>query len=82
VVMCAQTMTVLALMRIAEYHPPPRSHDEEYTISRRQAIGAIIALPLVLLTTVRTKHVRLAPEEFLPQCAASLTACWNQLKRS
>jgi tetratricopeptide (TPR) repeat protein len=54
---------------------------EEYKISRRQALITIAALPTTLLLW---KSGELAagpdPVEFLPQCAASITACWHLLK--
>ena len=56
----------------------PKATSEEYTLSRRQAIIAIAALPLALLTAVQQGHwSTLVKEEFLSRCAASVTACWH-----
>ncbi|WP_069806307.1 AfsR/SARP family transcriptional regulator, partial [Thermogemmatispora onikobensis] len=56
---------------------PPHEHDRDYTISRRQMLGALAALPLTTLTGVRNG---LPPaEEVLPLCAAANTACWQLL---
>ncbi len=54
---------------------------EEYRISRRQALITIAALPTTLLLW-KPGSVAAAPDpaEFLPQCAASITACWHLLK--
>jgi len=49
-----------------------------YSISRRQAIIAIAALPTVLLTAVQNDHrSALVKQEFLFRCSASITACWH-----
>jgi hypothetical protein len=57
----------------------PQPENMDYTISRRQAIGTLISFPLSLLTTLNEHNGKIAPEEFLPQCAASITACWDAL---
>jgi len=55
---------------------------EEYRISRRQALATIAALPTALL--IRGGYLgqttTVIPEEFLPQCTASITACWHLLQ--
>ncbi len=50
-----------------------------YTLSRRQALIGIATLPTVLLALSRQGQ-RLVYEEFLPPCAASITACWHLLR--
>src|SRR5579885_1197252 len=51
---------------------------ETYTLSRRSALMAIAGLPAALLTAPRASQTDTpAPEEFLPACAASLSACWQ-----
>jgi hypothetical protein len=56
----------------------PQAISEEYTLSRRQAIIAIAALPVALLTAVERGHwSMLVKDEFLSRCAASITACWH-----
>ncbi|HEU5375570.1 MAG TPA: helix-turn-helix transcriptional regulator [Ktedonobacteraceae bacterium] len=59
----------------------PSGGQEEYKISRRQALITIAALPTTLLLW-RPGEVVAGPDpvEFLPQCAASITACWHLLK--
>ena len=57
----------------------PQPENMDYTISRRQAMGTLISFPLSLLATLNEHHRKIAPEEFLPQCAASITACWDAL---
>lgn len=56
---------------------------EEHRISRRQALTTIAALPTALLIGGRylgQATTTVIPEEFLPQCAASITACWHLLQ--
>ena len=56
----------------------PQAISDEYTLSRRQAIIAIAAMPLALLTAVQQGHwSMLVKDEFLSRCAASITACWH-----
>ena len=51
---------------------------EEYMLSRRNMLAALAALPASLMASVRLNHKKiLALEEFLPTCAASITACWS-----
>jgi len=64
--------------------PRSQSTDTEYYFSRRQALLAIASLPLSWLSesgwNKKTTSSRLLGEEFLPCCAASLTACWHLLR--
>ncbi len=54
---------------------------EDYRISRRQALATLAALPTAVLTWKQPGQSSVVvPEEFLPQCAASITACWHLLK--
>lgn len=51
-----------------------------YTLSRRSMLTALALLPLTLQTSwpqplIQPPH----PEAFLPECTASITACWNLL---
>ena len=61
----------------------PQDDDEVYFLSRRQAIIAIAAYPLALLTSFHQSSASvLVIEELLSRCAASITACWHLLKGS
>ncbi len=53
----------------------------DYKIARRQALITLAALPTTLLLW-KAGDVAVGPDpaEFLPQCAASITACWHLLK--
>lgn len=54
---------------------------ETYTLSRRSVLFALATLPTALLTSRRQVYrLVLELEEFLPQCAASITACWHLSK--
>ena len=54
-----------------------------YTFSRRQAIASIAMLPVSLVHSLQLfQQPTLVPEELLPQCAASITACWHLMKGS
>jgi transcriptional regulator with XRE-family HTH domain len=53
---------------------------EQQAISRRQALVTIAALPLVLLGLRSGPIADTATQEFLSQCAASITACWHLLR--
>lgn len=49
-----------------------------YSMSRREAIIAIAALPTMLLTAVQNGHrSALVKQEFLFRCSASIAACWH-----
>jgi tetratricopeptide (TPR) repeat protein len=51
---------------------------EQYTLSRHDFLIMLATLPTALLASSRQAHKTLVPiEEFLPQCAASITACWH-----
>lgn len=59
----------------------PQNPQDEYKISRRQALITVAALPTTLLFWQAGNLVADPnPVEFLPQCAASITACWHLLK--
>ncbi len=50
----------------------------EYTLSRRTFLVALATLPTTLLSSLKQgSKLTLILEELLPQCAASLTACWH-----
>jgi len=53
---------------------------EKQSISRRQVLIAIAALPTTLLAYNHGLTPDTIAEEFLPQCSASITACWHLLK--
>ncbi len=53
---------------------------EQQAISRRQALATIAAFPLTLLAFRSGPLVDIINPEFLPQCAASITACWHLLR--
>lgn len=53
---------------------------EEQALSRRQALATIAALPLTLLTLRPGPLLDTISPDFLPQCAASITACWHLLR--
>jgi tetratricopeptide (TPR) repeat protein len=51
---------------------------EQYTFSRHDFLAMLATLPIALLAETKQAHkLALVVEEFLPQCAASLTACWH-----
>lgn len=60
----------------------PQDNDEAYILSRRQAIIAIAAFPLALLSSIQSSASTFIVEELLSRCAASITACWHLLKGS
>ncbi len=58
---------------------------DEYLISRRQALMTLAALPTALLVQkfpiqLTQQGMGVDPTDFLPPCAASITACWHLLK--
>jgi tetratricopeptide (TPR) repeat protein len=58
----------------------PQYPIEDYTLSRRQALIAIAALPIALLIAVHQRRdSALVIGEFLSRCAASLAACRHLL---
>ncbi|MBV9691249.1 MAG: helix-turn-helix transcriptional regulator [Ktedonobacteraceae bacterium] len=51
---------------------------EESTLSRHDFLVLLATLPPALLAETKQAHkVIVRVEEFLPQCAASITACWH-----
>ncbi len=55
-------------------------HQETYTVSRRSVLTALACLPLTLLASSPQKLMQPPhPEVFLPECTASITACWSLL---
>jgi len=58
------------------------SQDPVHAISRRQALIAVAALPLMLPTSGTALSPGATTELFLSRCAASLTACWHLLRGS
>ena len=51
---------------------------EAFSLSRRSFLVALASLPAALLVSSKQGHKTvLSLEELLPQCAASLTACWH-----
>ncbi len=61
----------------------PQDGSEAYTLSRRQALVAIAALPVALLSSIQQGQASaLVIEELLSRCAASITAGWHLLKGS
>ncbi|MBO0777239.1 MAG: helix-turn-helix transcriptional regulator [Ktedonobacteraceae bacterium] len=78
-IFCTELQRVLAVeFRMFDNHHPSSSDTVEATLSRRQALFVIAALPKGLLTTLERSSQKggLVQEEFLPQCTASITACW------
>jgi len=56
-------------------------YEETFIHSRRRVLSSLAALPLVLFSPLSHLQTGLPhPEEFLPECAASITACWSLLK--
>lgn len=54
---------------------------EACTLSRRSILFALATLPATWLLSRRQAHtLAVELEEFLPQCAASITACWHLSK--
>ncbi len=61
----------------------PQDDSQAYTLSRRQALVAIAALPVALLSSIQQGQASaLMIEELLSRCAASITAGWHLLKGS
>ncbi len=58
----------------------PDGKTSEVLLARRTVLAALVTLPAALLANVQSGPLT-APllEEFLSQCAASLTACWHLL---
>ncbi|MGH2509733.1 MAG: hypothetical protein ACRDHZ_20325, partial [Ktedonobacteraceae bacterium] len=55
-------------------------HQETYAVSRRSVLTALACLPLTLLTSSLQKFMQPPhPEAFLPECTASIRACWDLL---
>jgi DNA-binding SARP family transcriptional activator len=52
---------------------------DTYFLSRRSALLVIAALPKGLLSLLQYSKTAFIEEDFLPTCAASLTACWYLL---
>lgn len=54
---------------------------DAYTLSRRNALKAIAGLPLAFSSGGRLSYQKYqpSPEEFLPECAASISSCWHLL---
>ena len=51
---------------------------EAYTLSRRSFLITLAALPTSLLQSSKQAHkLNIEIEQFLPQCAASILACWH-----
>ncbi|MBV9688374.1 MAG: helix-turn-helix domain-containing protein [Ktedonobacteraceae bacterium] len=55
----------------------PQSDPEEHRVSRRNALLALATLPVSLLEVMRSHQQSASPEELLPVCTASITACWH-----
>lgn len=56
-------------------------HTSGDMFSRRQALVTIAALPLAIIGNKASVLMgEMAAEEFLPKCAASITACWHILR--
>jgi len=61
----------------------PQDSSQAYTLSRRQALVAIAALPVALLSSIQQKPTSaLVIEELLSRCAASITAGWHLMRGS
>jgi tetratricopeptide (TPR) repeat protein len=58
------------------------SRDLSYSLSRRQALATLAALPLALTAGPSTAQVAATAEPFLSRAAASITACWHLLRGS
>ena len=56
--------------------------DDESILSRRDALAMIAGLPLSFLIKMPQEPTTTFVEEFLVQCAASITACWHLMKGS
>jgi len=59
---------------------PQDNTRNESLVSRRQALIMIAALPSTISNWTSLKTHGPVAEEFLPQCAASITACWHLLQ--
>ena len=55
--------------------------NHEARISRRTALAAIAAMPLAMVPAILGgQRSPLVLEEFLPECTASITACWHLMR--
>jgi len=64
--------------RIPLKHP---NTNDDTQLSRRDALVILAGLPLsLLLKSPQEPTAPLFAEEFLPQCAASITACWHLMR--
>jgi tetratricopeptide (TPR) repeat protein len=56
-------------------------YPEDYRLSRRNALLVIASLPKALVAAAQyNPKAGLIQEEFLPPCAASVTACWHLMQ--
>jgi DNA-binding SARP family transcriptional activator len=76
---CADLQRILDREITMAMKPDPTN--QTYSLTRRQALVVIAALPASLLTWIQIGQASTLPmEEFLPQCAASLAACWHLMQ--
>jgi len=83
---CTQPTSCLELQTIIDREltiMPPHSKDEAYTLSRRQLLITLSALPSALLFALLQGWFSAGQIElFLGRCAASLAACWQLMRGS
>src|SRR5438067_484141 len=66
-------------IKMFDYLTPDGQTQQDYLISRKQALTTIAALPAALISW-RAPYPDGYEEELLPQCAASIIACWHLLQ--
>lgn len=64
--------------QIKMLQPSNTMNSLEMQISRRNILMALASLPKATLQSTRQSYkIPIQPEEYLPQCAAGITACWH-----
>jgi DNA-binding SARP family transcriptional activator len=74
---CDQLQKLLNL-ELERWNAMTQSSDHDVLISRRTALASIAALPVaVSVAIVQGQRAPIVLETFLPECTASITACWH-----
>ncbi len=77
---CDQLQKLLNL-ELERWNAMTQPFDHEVLISRRTALASIAALPVaVSFAILQGQRAPIVLETFLPECTASITACWHLMK--
>lgn len=79
-VYCAELQALLSQEFTMMVRTQEQGEQPQGALSRRQALIAIAALPYGLVAAVNRMQSHVVVEEFLPQCTASITACWHLME--